>query len=243
MSGSEVYPLAVAFGRIHAMETATNSPNSSDLGNLEHWESLINQSPLVLMELQKRRLRQVLLALAGESEANKEPNLVEKVQDAVGLAQHIQVEKTVTINKSAEELYDFWRNFENLPAFMKHIKSITPKSDRLYSWVANAPLGTSVAWDAKVIQEKPNSLITWVSSENSDIENSGLIRFQKATGGRGTEVKAVMEYSPLGGEIASAIAKLFGEEPEQQLGDELNRFKQLMEAGEIATIEGQPKGT
>lgn len=53
----------------------------------------------------------------------------------------------------------------------------------------------------------------------------------------------MIEYNPPGGAIGAAGAKLFGEEPEQQIGDDLRRFKQLMEAGEIATNEGKPVGS
>ncbi|HZG38112.1 MAG TPA: hypothetical protein VEZ50_05470, partial [Nodosilinea sp.] len=91
-------------------------------------------------------------------------------------------------------------------------------------------------------KDQPNHLIAWTSAEDAEIDHSGFVRFQPATGNRGTEVKVVMEYDLPGGRMAAAIAKLFGEEPEQQIGDDLSRFKQLMEAGEIATTDGQPKG-
>lgn len=214
-------------------------------GDMERWASLIGGSALVLMGLKDRSLRGVLATLAGggllyQGATNK--STVKQVEDALGLENAIRVEKTVTINRSASELYSFWRNFENLPHFMKHIKSITVRDDRLSHWVAQAPLGAQVEWDAQIITDEPDHLIAWASVEGSDIENSGFVRFQPAPGNRGTEVKVAMEYNPPGGALTAAIAKLFGEEPEQQVGDELNRFKQLMEAGEIATAEGQPKG-
>ena len=96
--------------------------------------------------------------------------------------------------------------------------------------------------DADIITEQENQWFAWTSVEEADIDNSGFVRFKPAPQGRGTEVKVVMEYNPPGGVVGAAIAKLFGEEPEQQIGDELRRFKMLMEAGEIATTEGQPSG-
>ncbi|BAZ68334.1 MAG: SRPBCC family protein [Pelatocladus maniniholoensis HA4357-MV3] len=154
----------------------------------------------------------------------------------------IKVEKTVTINKSADELYRFWHNFENLPKFMKHLKFVKVYDNKRSHWIANAPLGQSVEWDAYILEDRENEFISWASAQGADVENSGFVRFQKAPGDRGTEVKVVMEYNPPGGVLAVAIAKFFGEEPEQQIGDELRRFKMLMEAGEIATTEGQSKG-
>jgi uncharacterized membrane protein len=154
----------------------------------------------------------------------------------------IKVEKTVTINKPVDELYHFWNNFENLPTFMKHLKNVKVYDDKRSHWVANAPLGNSVEWDADIIEKRENELISWVSVPGADVENTGSVRFTKAPGNRGTEVKVIMKYNPPGGVIGAAIAKLFGEEPEQQIGDDLRRFKMLMEAGEIATTEGQPRG-
>lgn len=171
--------------------------------------------------------------------------------------QRIKVEKTVTINKPAEELYRFWHNFENLPRFMKHLKDVKVYNDKRESsghatrthWTTTGPLGGSVEWDADIIEDRENELIAWTSVEGADVDNSGSVRFQPAPGNRGTEVKVVTEYNPPGGALgatlakpAVGIAKLFGEEPEQQIGDDLRRFKMLMEAGEIATTAGQPKG-
>jgi hypothetical protein len=96
--------------------------------------------------------------------------------------------------------------------------------------------------DGNLITSRQPEFISWASAEGADVDNSGFVRFTKAPSDRGTEVKVVMEYNPPGGALGAAIAKLFGEEPEQQIGDELRRFKMLMEAGEIATTEGQPKG-
>ena len=156
--------------------------------------------------------------------------------------QPIKVEKTVTINKPAEELYRFWHNFGNLPRFMKHLKEVKVHNDKRSHWITSAPLGGSVEWDADIIEDRENELIAWTSVAGADVDNSGSVRFQPAPGDRGTEVKVVTEYNPPGGAIGAGIAKLFGEEPEQQIGDDLRRFKMMMEAGEIATTEGQPRG-
>lgn len=228
----------------------TTDPKNNQPENLsdtERWGSLITGSALVLTGLSQRSLRGVLLAIAGGGLAYHgaagQKSLQDTVTEAAGLNQRIQVEKTVTIqNKSPEELYRVWRNFENLPTFMKHLKSVTVLDDRRSRWVANAPLGTSVEWDAEIITDQENQLIAWASVAGADVDNSGFVRFQSARADRGTEVKVVIEYSPPGGGLTVAIAKLFGEEPEQQIGDDLSRFKMLMETGEIATTEGQPTG-
>jgi len=230
------------------MENSMSTKTSADqqAGDLERWASIIGGGAMVLSGLSQRSLRGVLTALAGGGliyQGANQKSTIKQVESAIGLDQAIRVEKTVTINRPAAELYSFWRDFENLPKFMKHLQSVVVKDDRHSHWVASAPMGQSIEWDAVIMNDEPNHLIAWASEEGADVENSGFVRFKPATGDRGTEVKVVMEYNPPGGALAAAIAKLFGEEPEQQIGDELNRFKQLMEAGEIATTKGQPKGS
>jgi uncharacterized membrane protein len=228
-------------------ESTGNRQGDADanLSDAERWSSLIGGGALVLMGLKDRSLRGALMALAGGGLAYHgamgQKSLKDTVTDAAGAKQEIRVEKSATIaNKSPEELYNYWHNFENLPTFMKHLKSVTVINEIRSHWIANAPMSNTVEWDAEIIRDEPNHLIAWASVDGSDIENSGFVRFQPGPPGRGTEVKVVMEYSPPGGAVTAAIAKLFGEEPEQQIGDDLRRFKMLMEAGEIATTEGQP---
>ncbi|MEH1812398.1 MAG: SRPBCC family protein [Nostoc sp.] len=223
-------------------KSSTNQPEASEV---ERWASLIGGGAMVLMGLRQGSLRGALTALAGGGlvyQGATKQSTIQKAQEAIGLNQPIKVEKTVTINKSAEELYRFWHDFENLPTFMKHLKSVKVYDEKRSHWIANAPLDNTVEWDAEILEDRENEFISWASVEGADIDNSGFVRFKKAPGDRGTEVKVVLEYNPPGGALAATVAKLFGEEPEQQIGDELRRFKMLMEAGEIATTEGQPSG-
>lgn len=231
--------------------SSSNSESERDrAGNIsetERWGSLIAGGAMILTGLSQRSLRGALLAVAGGGlayhGATSEKSLQDRAIEATGLDKPIRVEKTVAIqNKSPEELYRFWRNFENLPAFMKHLKSVTVLDERRSHWVADAPLDNAVEWDAVIASDRENQLITWMSVEGSDVEHSGLVRFRSLPHERGTEVKMVIEYSAPGGKLASAFTKLFGESPEQQIGEDLRRFKMLMEAGEIATTEGQPTG-
>ncbi|WP_295615329.1 SRPBCC family protein [Chamaesiphon sp. GL140_3_metabinner_50] len=230
---------------IKSSGTGSSSENFSDT---ERWGSLITGGALVLSGLSQRSLRGALMAIAGGTLAYHgvagQKSLQDTVTAATGLDKPLRVEKTVTIqNKSAAELYQYWHNFENLPTFMKHLKSVTVMTSTNRShWVANAPLGNSVEWDAEVVNDLENQLISWASLPGATVENSGFVRFQAAPPGRGTEVKVVLEYSVPGGGLTAAIASLFGENPEQQVGDDLRRFKMLMETGEIATTEGQSCG-
>lgn len=148
--------------------------------------------------------------------------------------------RSFTIARSPEDCYGFWRNFENLPRFMTHLESVKTIDATRSHWVARAPLGQTVSWDAEILNETPNELIAWKSIPGSTINQAGSVRFRPAPGGRGTELTVELNYEPPGGQVGATIAWLFGEEPSWQIQEDLRRFKQLMEAGEIPTIEGQP---
>lgn len=154
----------------------------------------------------------------------------------------MKVVRSCTVRKPAAELYQFWRSLENLSQVIKHPVSITALSDTESHWKASAPGNTFVEWDAVIINDHPNELIAWRSKEGAEIPNAGTVRFEAAPGDEGTEVTVQLEYDPPGGKIAALLAKLTGEEPKQQVAEALRRFKALMEAGEIPSIEGQSAG-
>jgi len=154
----------------------------------------------------------------------------------------IRVASSVTINRSPEELYRFWRDFQNLPRFMKHLESVRETGDRRSHWVAKAPAGATVEWDAVITEDRPNELIAWRSLEGADVDSVGSVRFERAPGGRGSIVRVEMRYTPPAGVVGATGAKLLGKDPESQIKEELRRFKQIMEVGEVLTTEGQPAG-
>ena len=157
--------------------------------------------------------------------------------------QGIHASTSCIVNREPEEVYTFWRNFQNFPRFMRHIESVEDLGDGRYHWVATGPAGMSVEWDAMIVADDPGKVITWRSLENSDVDNAGAVRFERAPGGRGTIVKVNLEYNPIGGVLGAAVARLFGEEPNQQLDDDLRRFKQVMEVGEVVVSDATLFGT
>jgi uncharacterized membrane protein len=145
----------------------------------------------------------------------------------------IHVTQAITIKRPRNEVYGFWHNFENLPRFMAHLESVQVIDERHSHWKANAPAGTTVEWDAETVEDRLNELIAWRSLPDAAVPNSGSVRFKDAPGDRGTEVLVELRYQPPGGKLGALIAKLLGEEPEQQVRGDLRRFKQVMETGEI----------
>ena len=150
----------------------------------------------------------------------------------------VRVERVTTINKPVHEVYEFWREFQNFPRFMRHLESVEVLDGRRSRWRAKAPAGRTVEWEAEMLEEREDEWIAWRSLPGSQIQNSGSVRFSSAPGARGTEVRVQLQYSPPAGRIGRSLAWMFGEEPEQQIHDDLHRFKQLMETGEIPLSDG-----
>ena len=154
----------------------------------------------------------------------------------------ITLRRSINVNKPVDELYAFWRDFENLPRFMHHLQAVTCDGPQRSHWVARAPAGWQVAWDAEVVEDRPNQLIAWRSLDDADVRHAGTVTFERGPGGRGTTIQVSLSYAPPGGKLGAVVAKLFGEEPGGQIQDDLRRLKQLMEAGEVPTVDGQPRG-
>lgn len=155
----------------------------------------------------------------------------------------VLINTSLTINRPPEEVYAFWRNLENLPRFMQHLAEVRELDDRHSHWVAKVPGDLAhIEWDATIISEEPGRFIAWHSLPEADIDNSGEVRFALAPGSLGTEVHAIISYRPPAGAVGSAVASLLNPGFEKMVKNDLRRFKNLMETGEIATIEGQTSG-
>jgi uncharacterized membrane protein len=231
-----------------------------NVGQVERWASSIGGGALALYGVTRGSLGGIALALLGAALVQRGVSGHCNVYEAMNFStagdaalrnsenvsvpaeRGTKVEKSVTINRPAAELYQFWRNFENLPRFMNHLEAVHVTGGDRSHWVAKAPAGTSVEWDAEIYNEKENELIAWRTLEGSQVASAGSVRFESAPGGRGTIVRVTLKYDPPGGKLGSFVARLFGENPEQQIDEDLGRFKQLMETGEVATVEGQPSG-
>lgn len=226
-----------------------------NVGNAERWASIVGGGVLAGYALSRRTKETVALALLGGALVHRGVTGRCAVYNALGISttgteesdmisvpygHGTRVERAITIAKPPEELYRFWRRFENLPRFMNHLESVTELDARRSHWVAIGPADKRVEWDAEVHNEVENELIAWRSLEGSDVHHAGSVHFDRLPGERGTALRLVLEYDPPGGKLTSAIAKLFREDPATLIDEDLRRLKQIMEAGEVATTAGQP---
>jgi len=145
----------------------------------------------------------------------------------------IHVQKTITIYREPRVVYEFWRDFSNLPRFMAHLESVEA-TNGVSTWTAKGPLGSSISWQAEVVLDRPGEAIGWRSVEGSTrVPNRGVVRFSHAPGGRGTELQVELKYEPPGAALSATFAKLLGEEPSMQISADLRRLKQVLETGEV----------
>jgi uncharacterized membrane protein len=152
---------------------------------------------------------------------------------ALGGARGVNVLESVVIDRPIELLYRFWRNLENLPQFMRHLESVDKVTDSISHWRAKGPAGTVVEWDAEIFNEIPNKLIAWRSLDGSDVVSAGSVNFDTPLVGRGTRVTVHLQYSPPGGKVGAAIARLFGSDAQTEIRADLRRFKHLLDADEV----------
>jgi len=149
----------------------------------------------------------------------------------------IKIDESVIINRPAKALYDFWRDLSNLPSVMQHLVSVTETNDKISRWVSKGPAGIKLEWDAEIINERENELIAWRSLADADVASAGSVRFEPHWSGYGTIVRVVLMVHPPAGRLGNLVASLFGENPQAQITEDLQRFKLMMEDGHQA--EGQ----
>ena len=220
-----------------------------NVGRAERWISGVAGAALVGYSLRRRRLRALLVpvgiglvrrAVTGRCEINSALGRNSARGEARGgvaslaAGEGTRTEQSVVVARPRDELFHFWRRFDNLPRFMDNLESVTILDGLRSHWVAKGPLGTRVEWDAEIHNEIPDELIAWRSLPDSDVNQAGSVHFTPAVGG-GTEVRVVMRYAAPGGKVGDAVANVLGDDPGRQIADDLRRFKQVMEAGEIPT--------
>jgi uncharacterized membrane protein len=214
------------------------------------WTPWITGGAVALSSLRLLGLGGTLLALAGGTAIYRmatgrwpgEKWLVARATEARGA--ELGMTETITVQRPVEEVYRYWRNVENLPRFMRHLESVEQLSDGKSRWRVKVPnTEITIEWESEITEERENECLAWRSLPDAAIYNEGNIRLKPATGGRGTELKATILYRPPAGAIGTAVARLINALPAQLVKEDLRRFKQVMEAGEIPTIEGQPSGS
>ena len=228
-----------------------------NINDVERWLSIAAGTGLALYGLSRRRTAGWMLTALGGMLINRgatghchtyealginTAGTGEDTRRVLGGSGGTVVEESVTINRPIAELYRFWRNLENLPQFMHHLESVERVTDTLSRWRAKGPGGKTVEWNAEIINEVPNQVIGWRSIEGSEVVSAGSVNFDEAGPGRGTRVRVRLQYSPPGGKVGAAFARLLGRDAATEVREDLRRFKQLVEAGEVPTTEGQSRG-
>jgi uncharacterized membrane protein len=220
-----------------------------NISEAERWGSMAGGAALALYGLTRRKPGGYVLAALGgwlfqrgmsghcktyEMLGVNTAGTSSDTRAALGGSAGVLVEESVTINRSPDELYRFWRNLENLPRVMRHLESVERVTDTLSRWRAKGPAGIDVEWNAEIHHEVPNKLIGWRSIEGSDVVSAGSVHFDNARSGRGTRLRVRLQYSPPGGKAGAALAKLAGRDAATEIREDLERFKQQVETGEVA---------
>jgi uncharacterized membrane protein len=216
-----------------------------NVGDTERYGSIIGGAALVVAGLSRRSIPGLLLAAVGGLFIIRGTAGHCRLYDAMGVTttphpHHPgqKIEKTIFIARPPDELFRFWRNLENLPEFMENIASVRLLDDRHSHWVAKAPGGNILEWDAEIVNEHPGEMISWQTLPGAEVQSAGTVRFTPADDGRSTSLRVVLEFRPPGGVLGAGIARFFGEDPEVQLDRDLNRLKQIIESRPVPSAAG-----
>ena len=145
-----------------------------------------------------------------------------------------EVDQSIMIARPARELYDIWRDLGSLPDILSHVKLVREDSPTQSHWIVEGPLGTDIGWDSVITQDIPGKRISWRSVEDADVDNEGSVEFLETPGNIYTEMRVRMAYRPPAGALGKAIATLFGKNPNGEVEDDLQKFKESVEAGSFA---------
>lgn len=203
-------------------------------GSLQQWATVVGGGALAIYGLTRRSAVGIALATGGGALAYYAVRYDPQ--------QQFIARSTVQLNCSPEQAFQFWRNFENLPRFMRHLDNVTVLGGRRSRWKAIGPLGTPITWDAEITSERPNELIAWRSLPGSQLDVNGIVEFRPAPADRGAFVNVAIQYRPPAGALGRSVAKLLGKDPSFLMRQDLRRLKALIEAGEISTTDGQSHG-
>lgn len=166
-------------------------------------------------------------ALAVRAATNK--NLAH-LAGIVGARKTFIVQKTLKIAAPLEKVFALWENYENFPQFMRHVRTVKRLDAQRWQWTVAGPAGSDIEFASRVTGYEPNRRLAWKTDKDATVQHSGEVRFKPANDG-GTTVSVYLQYQPPAGAVGDAVATLFGENPHQQMDDDLQRMKRFMETG------------
>jgi len=149
----------------------------------------------------------------------------------------VDIQKTLYIEASIDQVYAFWSNYENFPLFMSHVREVEDLGQGRSHWIVSGPGGVPIEWNASLTQQTPNEVIAWRSEAGSMLENAGIICFTAS--GNATRVDLRFCYLPPAGGAGQAVAELLGSDPRAKLNEDLGRMKALLEATTRSQTHGK----
>ncbi len=231
--------------KLQAMVPVRRKTKEINAADVEHVAALASGVAMMLLGVRSGGLKGIAMKLGGLALVYRGQQGYRKLYDAIGVQmpssptgvgkKNVRVDAEIDVARPREELYRIWRNLENLPVFMEHLLSVHEIDDKRSLWVARAPIGMVVKWDAEIVNDRENELIAWQTLEGSGVDNAGSVHFDEIEGG--TRVRVVLRYDPPADLFGAWFAKLLQSDPQTQIEKDLLRFKAIMELGSVVESE------
>jgi uncharacterized membrane protein len=232
------------------MYALLNPAGNTNIGQEERLLSFLSGGALLTYALKRPSWKGLILALSGgylvyrgvtgRSVLYEQAGIRRKT--GFGTMSGIQVERSITVNKPRRDVYQSWRDLERLPEIMHHLESVELTGDLTSRWVARTGDGRTITWNAEIIEDRVNELISWRSLPGAEIQINGTVRFLDAPKGQGTEIYLTIRYDPPGGSATAFFLQLLGKAPQKLVSEDLRQFKSRLETGSEATVFGQSSG-
>lgn len=240
----------------HLDRSEERADSSQNIGDAQRLFSAIAGAGLLIEGWRRRSLAGGALALGGVTLLYRAASGYCPALGAMGINMHdrqdtnrlgrrkvhseeaTKIRRSIDINRPPDELYRFWRALDNLPKIMSDLESVEVITDRLSHWVVKTMTGMpTVEWDAEIINDVENERIGWRSLNDADVDHAGSVEFEPIDNGRKTRLTVTLQYAPIAGRLGAAVAKFIGQDPDSKVADDLQRFKESMEAGKVLSSE------
>jgi uncharacterized membrane protein len=223
------------------------SPGSTNVGVTERWASGLGGGLLIGYGFTRRSWPRFLIACSGvvlvyravRGHCDLYALLGIDTADRSASATTFAV---VTIERSAAEIYDCFKDPERLGGVLEEIRWFTRTSDSSFTLEEGAHGQIPSRWRVEITADRKSEFLAWHVTSEGRPGHAGQLTLRKAPGNQGTEVEVQLQQEGVASPVGVLADKAATLGWRTKVTRALQRLKQLVETGETAATTGQPAG-